>query len=198
MNDDEVLTEVRGRLEPARMTVPLDTVVDRGRARRRRRQILAAAEVTTAAAVAAGITVAAIGPGASRTSLAGWSVAVQGSELRVQMPEQPGPHRLQGTVSPAGLPVIVRMNPPGGGQKCAHPHTDIADGATATSGDGTYAEGNDQFQVRFDLHPSVIPAGDAVEIILITSVRTAGGSSSAAIASPGNQLVRADGSCLPS
>jgi hypothetical protein len=113
-----------------------------------------------------------LGPGADR---AGSTVAVQGSDLRIQTAKLSGQSHLQGTIAPAGLPVIVRMNPPGGGQSCARPHVDIAEHATATpvSG-GPYTEGEGHVLVRFAFHPSVIPAGDAVEITLITSFDPAG------------------------
>jgi hypothetical protein len=125
-------------------------------------------------------------------------VAVRGSDVRIQTAKLSGQSHLQGTISPAGLPVIVRMNPPGGGQNCAHPHLDIAEKATATTGDGSYTGGEGHVQVHFDLIPSVIPAGDAVEFTIITSFDPAGPLPSVASAALSEQLVKADGSCLPS
>ncbi len=83
MNDDELITKVMESLAQARMTTTLDSVVQRGRARRNRRRLTG---LTGAAVVVGGsllaVSLLAGGSGPAPARLTAWTVA-----------RQPGQHR---------------------------------------------------------------------------------------------------------
>jgi hypothetical protein len=116
MNDQDVITTVRGPFADVRMTVPLDDVVSRGRKLRGRRRVRG---ITGAAALIGGAaaTVALLAsgghpsgnPGAAR--LAGWTVtrAADGS-VSVVVNQLKDPAGLQATLRADGIPVRVTFS----------------------------------------------------------------------------------------
>jgi hypothetical protein len=218
MTDDDLLTEIRGRLEPARMTVPLDTVVNRGHARRRRRRILAAAEVAVGVAAAAAITVAALpGPvtGTTTDRLAAWSVTSKAdSVVRVEMHSLRDLPQLQAAMRAHGAHVFVVSDPSdGGGPALWCPYgiapdsvkvppgwNEIGGFTLATSGTDTSglaqpltAPGFRDDDLYFAIRTDMIPAGYALEIILSPVAEPHGQTA----VDQGDQLVTSSGQCMP-
>ena len=204
MNDDDLLTEIRGRLEPARMTVPLDEVVARGTARQRRRRALAAAEAAVATAAGAAVAVAVLGPAARAPQPTGWSVRVTADhEVAVNIKNPSALDSLQGTLQAAGAPVYVAMNP---GTTCST-GIQMDPGILTTFGGDSFRDGQPKPELIFTIDASRIPAGQAVEVLIYTNVPTP---SPAPTYAPGYQppawmagvssgaiLVQANGKCLP-
>jgi hypothetical protein len=195
MTDDDLLTEIRGRLEPARMTVPLDTVVNRGHARRRRR-ILAAAEVAVGVAAVAAITVAALPSpvtGTTTDQLAAWSVTTRADNVvRVELHSIRDLPQLQAALRARIAPESFKI-PPGkginaiGGWATRLPA--LESGFAAPLGSPKLRDDD----LIYDIWPDQIPPGFALEMILSPVAEPHGQTA----VEEGDQLVTPSGQCMP-
>jgi len=115
MNDKELITAVRERLDGVHSETPLQTIATRGRRLRARRRVLGA---SAALAVLCGLGFAAstLVPNAGGQQLAAWSVATQRNGLVVvEIHQLSNPAGLQRRLRAAGVPATVRFqnqNPP--------------------------------------------------------------------------------------
>jgi len=115
MNDKELITAVRERLDGVHSETPLQTIATRGRRLRARRRVLGA---SAALAVLCGLGFAAstLVPNGGGQQLAAWSVATQRNGLVVvEIHQLSNPAGLQRRLRAAGVPATVRFqnqNPP--------------------------------------------------------------------------------------
>ena len=115
MNDKELITAVRERLDGVHSETPLQTIATRGRRLRARRRVLGA---SAALAVLCGLGFAAstLVPIGGGQQLAAWSVATQRNGLVVvEIHQLSNPAGLQRRLRAAGVPATVRFqnqNPP--------------------------------------------------------------------------------------
>jgi len=115
MNDKELITAVRERLDGVHSETPLQTIATRGRRLRARRRVLGA---SAALAVLCGLGFAAstLVPNGGGQQLAAWSVATQRTGLVVvEIHQLSNPAGLQRRLRAAGVPATVRFqnqNPP--------------------------------------------------------------------------------------
>ena len=115
MNDNELITAVRERLDGVHSETPLQTIATRGRRLRARRRVLGA---SAALAVLCGLGFAAstLVPNGGGQQLAAWSVATQRNGLVVvEIHQLSNPAGLQRRLRAAGVPATVRFqnqNPP--------------------------------------------------------------------------------------
>jgi hypothetical protein len=171
MNDNNAVDTVRDCLTTARdsltevhMTMPLDTIVRQGRARRRRHRLTGLAGAAVAAAGAA-LAVTALLPASHpashqpRVQLAAWTVVMQpGGIIQVTMRELRDPAGLQAALRADGVPASVSF---GNGQQTAcRPYPG---GGFETSGNPTlinsvFPNGGGSVNIR----PSALPSGTGV------------------------------------
>ena len=115
MNDKELITAVRERLDGVHSETPLQTIATRGRRLRARRRVLGA---SAALAVLCGLGFAAstLVPNGGGQQLAAWSVATQRNGLVVvEIHQLSNPAGLQRRLRATGVPATVRFqnqNPP--------------------------------------------------------------------------------------
>jgi hypothetical protein len=171
MNDNNAVDTVRDSLTTARdalpevhMTMPLDTIVRHGRARRRRHRLtgLAGAAVVAVGAVLAVTALLPAGHPASRqprVQLAAWTVVQQsGGIIQVTMRELRDPAGLQAALRADGVPASVSF---GNGQQTAcrpYPGGGFRTSANPTLINSVFPSGGGSVNIR----PSALPSGTGV------------------------------------
>ncbi len=171
MNDTNAVDTVRDSLTTARdsltqvhMTMPLDTIVRHGRARRRRHRLtgLAGAAVVAAGAVLAVIALLPANHPASRqprVQLAAWTVVKQsGGIIQVTMRELRDPAGLQAALRADGVPASVSF---GNGQQTAcrpYPGGGFRTSANPALINSVFPGGDGSVNIR----PSALPSDTGV------------------------------------
>jgi hypothetical protein len=113
MNDDELLTKVKGSFADVRADTPVDTIQRRGRAvrTRRRRGLTGAVAVAAAAVSVAVVLTQQPGTGAPGTHLAAWTVTEkQPRIIEIKVRQLTDPAGMQRELRRDGVPAFVRFN----------------------------------------------------------------------------------------
>lgn len=184
MNDDDLLTVVREEFSPVRMTIPADTIMARGSARRRvRRGQIGAAALAVALGAGLGVPALAAGggtaspPATSRTVLTAWTVAKQpDGAINVTVRELLDLPALQAKLKEDGARVAVGigkiiLEPSGGiviGPTSVTPSAGCQVGPTNPAPVPTALTFHDEGEssVFIVIAPTKIPAGDMVRIAI--------------------------------
>jgi hypothetical protein len=173
MNDDELITLMRGQRATVLMTSPVEEIVHRGRAVRARRRIRRlAGALAVAAGAAVAVTVLIPGQGTARPGarLAAWTVTRQADgDIFVTVRELTDPAGLQATLRADGIAARVDFVPSSEGR--AQPLNGLPAGCQAypwsRSSPAVFAPAvstGSNSDAVFGIHAAAIPSGAGVAI----------------------------------
>jgi hypothetical protein len=164
MNDNELITTVRGSVADIHTATPVAQIISRGRAVRARRRIPAVAGALAAvagSALAVTTLLPSSHPGTHPASarLAAWTVATQANgDIDITINQLQNPAGLESTLRADGLPVTVSFSGPPLSASC-QPYASSKDVLSAVAQWNT-SEGSSYLVI----HPSALPTGIGVSI----------------------------------